>query len=204
MFQYHSQIEYILGEIGKGTIGELRLYRLDFGFPFRGMRDFRYDKALGGGALLDCAGYTLKLASILLGDTAKIVHSSLHGKAGLDVDIYGHATLVNADGVTAQLSFGMDNAYKCSLEVWGSLGTIFTNRIFTAPDGFAPLVKIKVGDAAETEETLPADDSFKKSLESFYSCIRSAEARAENRESILRQARLAEQIKEACHANHGA
>jgi predicted dehydrogenase len=204
MFRYHSQIEHIRAAIESGTIGEVRLYRLDFGFPFRGMHDFRYNKALGGGALLDCCGYTLKLASILLGNTARIAHSSLRGKEGFDVDMYGHATLVNAEGVTAQLSFGMDNAYKCSLEVWGSKGTLFTNRIFTAPDGFAPVLKTKIGDAEETEETLPADDSFKKSLERFYACVQSAEDREENIEDILRQARFVEQIKEAHNANHGA
>jgi predicted dehydrogenase len=203
MFQYHSQIEYIIGEINKRTIGDIRLYRLDFGFPFRGMNDFRYNKALGGGALLDCGGYTLKLASILLGDTAKIVHSELCGKEGFDVDIYGYATLVNAGGTAAQLSFGMDNAYKCSLEAWGSMGTIFTNRIFTAPDGFESVVKIKIGDAAETEETLPADDSFKKSLERFYSCVKSKTDRAENIDGILRQTRLIEKMKEGYHEDHG-
>jgi hypothetical protein len=132
------------------------------------------------------------------------VHSSLHGKDGFDVDMYGHATLVNEYGVTAQLSFGMDNAYKCNLEVWGSKGTIFTNRIFTAPDGFASVVKTKIGDAAESEEILPADDSFKKSLEVFYSCVRNATDREENEKIILRQAGLVERIKEADHANHGA
>jgi predicted dehydrogenase len=194
MFQYHSQIVRIRHEISRGTVGAVRLYRLDFGFPFRGTGDFRYRKALGGGALLDCGGYALKLASILLGDTAKVVHAILRGREGVDVDVYGHATLVNAEGVAAQISFGMDNAYKCSLEVWGSLGTISANRIFTAPDGFSPTVKIKVGDAAETEETLPADDSFQKSLERFDSCVRNTADRVENSESILRQARLVEKI----------
>jgi predicted dehydrogenase len=205
MFQYHSQIEHIISEISNGTVGEVRLYRLDFGFPFRGMNDFRYNKALGGGALLDCGGYTLKLASILLGETARIVHSSLRGKEGFDVDIYGNATLVNADGTAAQLSFGMDNAYKCSLEVWGSTGTIFTNRIFTAPDGFTPVVITKIGNTEGTEKILPPDDSFKKSLERFYSCVCNADGREENTKGILRQARLVEEIKERYHhANHRA
>jgi predicted dehydrogenase len=202
MFQYHSQIDHILAAIERKEVGEVRLYRLDFGFPFRGVHDFRYDKSLGGGALLDCGGYTLKLASVLLGKTVRVAHASLLGKDGLNVDIYGHAVLVNESGVTAQISFGMDNAYKCNLEVWGSLGTISTNRIFTAPDGFTPVVKTKIEGAAETEEVLPADDSFKKSIEKFCTCTYDAAVRAENSESILRQARLVEQIKEICCADH--
>jgi predicted dehydrogenase len=203
MFQYHSQIDYIRNMAESGTIGDIRLYRLDFGFPFRGMQDFRYNKALGGGALLDCGGYTLKLASILLGETVRLVHSSLHGKAGFDVDVYGHATLANADGLTAQVSFGMDNSYKCSLEAWGSAGTICTNRVFTAPDGFRPVVKIRIGNG-ETEQTLGTDDSFKKSLERFYTCVCNTEDREANCEAILRQARLVEEIREGHYANHRA
>ena len=141
MFQFHSQIDLIKKEIEKGTIGEVRLYRIAFGFPFRGKNDFRYNKELGGGALLDCGGYTVKLASILLGETAEIYVPKLNYRDDLDVDIYGSATMINDSGVTAQLSFGMDNSYKCELEVWGSTGTIFTNRILTAPVGFEPMLQ---------------------------------------------------------------
>ena len=120
MFVYHTQLDWIRKKISEGTIGEVRLIRIDFGFPFRGANDFRYNKALGGGALLDCGGYTLKLASLFLGDSAKVTASQLNGKDGFEVDIYGSATLTNNEGLTAQVSFGMDNSYKCSLEVWGS------------------------------------------------------------------------------------
>jgi predicted dehydrogenase len=201
MFQYHSQIEYIINKIGSGAVGEVRLYRLDFGFPLKGAGDFRYKKALGGGALLDCGGYPLRLASLLLGDTARVAHSTLCGKEGFDVDMYGHATLVNDDGVAAQLSFGLDNAYKCSLEVWGSRGTLFTNRVFTAPDGFSPIVTLEVGDGAAVDETLPADDSFQKSLERFDACVRDLATRAGNSEGILRQARLVESFILAAREN---
>ena len=60
MFVYHSQLAWIREHMAE--LGELRLIRIDFGFPFRGANDFRYNKELGGGALLDCGGYTLKLA----------------------------------------------------------------------------------------------------------------------------------------------
>jgi predicted dehydrogenase len=204
MFQYHSQIEYIINKIKSGVIGNVRLYRLDFGFPIKGPGDFRYNKALGGGALLDCGGYPLRLASLLLGDTARVAHAVSGVKEGFDVDVYGHATLVNDYGVTAQISFGLDNAYKCSLEVWGSQGTIFTNRVFTAPDGFSPIVTIRVGDGAAVDEILTTDDSFQRSLERFDDCVRDPTARAENCESVLQQARLVERVREGNNASHGA
>lgn len=186
MFAYHSQLEWIIKKIADGAIGDVRLIRIDFGFPFRGGNDFRYNKALGGGALLDCGGYTVKLAGMLLGDSARVVTSQLNSKDGFEVDIYGSATLVNDDGLTAQISFGMDNSYKCSLEVWGSTGTLFTGRVLTAPDGFEPTVTIKTADGEETF-TLPADDTFKKSIEYFGNCVNDASLRVKHYDEIIKQ-----------------
>lgn len=194
MFQFHSQIDFIRNEIAKGTIGDVRLYRIAFGFPFRGTNDFRYNKELGGGALLDCGGYTVKLATILLGDTAKIYAPQLNYRDDLDVDIYGSATMINDNGVTVQLSFGMDNSYKCELEVWGSKGTIFTNRILTAPVGFEPVVTIKTADG-EKNITLPADDSFKKSIEKFGACIENENVRKQNYLDIIKQSELVDKFE---------
>jgi predicted dehydrogenase len=194
MFQYHSQIAFIQKEIEKGTVGKLRLIRIDFGFPFRGANDFRYNKALGGGALLDCGGYTVKLASMFLGDSAKIVHSQLNQNTGYEVDIYGNAVMINDEQVTAQLSFGMDNSYRCNLDIWGNKGSLFMDRILTAPDDFAPSVKIKT-DTGVYETKLDPDDAFKKSIEFFHSCITNKEIRKENYCDIARQANIIEMFK---------
>lgn len=191
MFVYHTQLDWIRNKINEGAIGEVRLIRIDFGFPFRGANDFRYNKALGGGALLDCGGYTLKLASVFLGDTTRVMASHLNGKEGFEVDIYGSATLANDDGLTAQVSFGMDNSYKCSIEIWGSTGTIYTNRILTAPAGYEPTVIIRTGNE-EQSYTLPQDDTFRKSIEHFSRCIQSASERTSHYEDILKQSKLVE------------
>jgi hypothetical protein len=193
MFVYHTQIDYINNLISSKEVGDIRLIRIDFGFPFRGADDFRYKKALGGGALLDCGGYTLKLASLLLGKTAKVTTTHLNSKDGLDVDIYGNATLTNKDGLTAQVSFGMDNAYKCSIEIWGSTGTIYTNRILTAPDGFEPVVIIRQGNEERTVK-LPADDTFRKSIAYFGKCIVNAQERVGHYNAIYRQSSLVEEF----------
>lgn len=193
MFVYHSQLDFIKEQLENGAIGDLRLVRIDFGFPFRGANDFRYNKALGGGALLDCGGYTLKLASYFLGDTAQIMTSQLNCKDGFDVDIYGSATLVNADGLTAQVSFGMDNSYKCSLELWGSTGTIFTNRILTAPVGFEPEIIIKNSEG-EKKCILKSDDTFRKSIEFFGNCVYDNTLKQCHYEEIIQQSMLVELI----------
>ena len=196
MFQYHSQIEYIKNMIADGKVGDLRLLRIAFGFPQRAKNDFRYNKALGGGALLDCGGYTVKLASIFLGNTAKITTSQLNFTNDFDVDIFGSATMVNDNGLTAQLTFGMDNSYKCDLEVWGSQGTIFANRILTAPAGFEPTIEYKNGNEPVEKLTLSADDTFKKSILFFGECVESEKSREYSYVALVKQSELVEKIKE--------
>ena len=191
MFVFHNQIEQINTIINNGKIGDVRLYRITFGFPRRSATDFRYDKELGGGALYDAGGYTLKLASMLLGESAKIVCSSLNYIDDFAVDIYGSATLCNESGVTAQVAFGMDNGYRCDLEVWGSTGTLTTGRILTAPDNYIPEVVIKSNNGEE-KIVLSADDTFAKSIKWFKKCIDDAAVRAENYKDIARQASLVE------------
>lgn len=54
--------------------------KASFGFPLRAANDFRYNKALGGGALLDAAGYVTKLARLMLGSTfVKVDAATLNG-----------------------------------------------------------------------------------------------------------------------------
>lgn len=194
MFAYHTQLDWVKEQINSGVIGDVRLIRIDFGFPFRGANDFRYCKALGGGALLDCGGYTLKLASMFLGDTVRVTESQLCGKDGFEVDIYGSATLKNDAGLTAQVSFGMDNSYRCSLDIWGSSGSIYTNRILTAPAGYAPVMTIRNADGEKNME-LPADDTFRKSIEAFADCISNSKKRNDKYSEIIRQSGLVDKFE---------
>ena len=197
MFAFHNQLAAINDIIIKGEIGDLRLYRISFGFPRRASSDFRYDKNLGGGALLDCGGYTIKYASMLLGETAKITYAQSNYVEGFDVDIFGSAAMVNENGITAQIAFGMDNSYKCDLEVWGSRGFLKSGRVLTAPDGFVPEVSVISGNEIETRK-LPADDAFMKSIQKFRACIESDTVRNDNYKVIAKQAALvSEFIKKA-------
>ncbi|MBQ7583645.1 MAG: Gfo/Idh/MocA family oxidoreductase [Lachnospiraceae bacterium] len=212
-FLYHRQMKMIKKLVRGGEIGQVRLIRAAFGFPRRREDDFRYAKALGGGALLDCGGYTLRLAGELLGKDMELKAALLMPLEGHDVDGHGYITAVSgggsgnsaddgglpvnvtgsggdngdmavAAGAAAQLSFGMDNQYKCELEIWGSAGTIFTDRIFTAPPELETKVMLTKG-LSKKEISAGADDQFLKIIEVFASCIEDQAQRDGMREKIL-------------------
>lgn len=191
MFAFHKQLSTIQNIILNGELGDIRLYRVDFGFPMRSAQDFRYDKNLGGGSLLDAGGYTIKYSSMLLGENAKIAYAQLNGMDGFGVDMFGSGALVNDDGVTAQFAFGMDNEYKCDLEIWGSKGRMISSRVLTAPAGFSPMAKI-IKSGKEETITLPSDDSFRMSIMHFMHCIESENMRHDNYIAITTQANLIE------------
>lgn len=193
MFAFHEQLDAIDSIIKSGELGDLRLYRISFGFPRRAANDFRYNKNLGGGALIDAGGYTIKYAARLLGDTAKLRYAQMNYIDEFDVDVYGSAAMINEEGVTAQIAFGMDNNYKCELEAWCSKGCLTTGRVLTAPVGFVPQVTIRKGNEDEVRE-LPADDAFGKSIRHFLSCVFDNTIREKNYLEICRQAELVEEF----------
>ena len=67
-FRFHSQLQYIKNIVGSGKIGELRCIKSAFGFPpFQEKNNIRYQKELGGGALLDAGAYPIKISQIFMG-----------------------------------------------------------------------------------------------------------------------------------------
>lgn len=194
MFIYHNQIKAIQDIVNSGEIGDVRLYRITFGFPLRQVNDFRYKKALGGGAILDAAGYCLKYADFLLGGNAVITTASANMIEGFEVEMYGSATLQNSYGEIAQIAFGMDNDYRCEIEIWGNKGTLTSSRILTAPAGYIPKVTIKKNQEIEIRE-LPADDAFLKSIDCFAKCIMNSYDRKEEYKIMHRQADLLNEFK---------
>ena len=194
MFIYHAQLEEIQSVVKSGEIGDVRLYRIAFGFPRRQANDFRYKRALGGGALLDAGGYCLKYANWLLGGAARIVTAQANYVDEFEVDMYGSATMANSDGQVAQLAFGMDNDYRCDIEIWGSKGTITSGRILTAPEGFIPTYAIKRNQEVEIRK-LSADDAFLKSIRRFIDCVENTDIRVEEYDLLRSQEELVEEFK---------
>lgn len=187
MFVFHKQLEEISHIISTGELGTVRQYRVNFGFPRRAKNDFRYNKALGGGSLLDAGGYCIRLGSYLLGDSAELVYANLKNEPEYEVDIFGSGVMKNDEGVTVHLSFGMDCDYKCELEAWGSSATLTTDRILTAPDGFIPRLVLKKNQTYVEKELSP-DCAFRNSIRRFLQCVHEPIIREENYEIIKRQA----------------
>lgn len=194
MFLFHRQLKKIKELIDIGTLGELRMIRAAFTFPFRGTGDFRYQKELGGGALLDCGGYPLLLAVELLGPSARLVWSNLHQAPEYGVETGGSAVLQNDAGLTAHVFFGMNDTYRCELEIWGAKASLSAARVFTAPPDLPISISLNDGHGVR-EIPVGEDDQFLNSIQSFGQLIDSPVLQDLRREAILRQSELIDQIQ---------
>ena len=195
-FRFHSQLSTIQQVLKDGIIGDLRSTRVAFGFPpFALSSNIRYSAELGGGALLDAGAYALKIAPIFLGPDLYVAQAAMAFDQERRIDIWGGGVLQQSNGpLFCHFSYGFDNYYQCSLELWGSRGKLSTNRIFTAPPGLKPTLLIETREGTK-EHFLPADDHFMKMMVHFYSLITNIQHTAIEYESNILQAKLIEDFR---------
>ena len=215
-FRFHSQHAVAKEILASGVLGEIRCFRSAFGFPPfpDGKANIRYQKALGGGALLDTGAYTIKAATFMLGsgesgdfnaeaqrrrsgegsfmaeaqrrrgEAFRVKAATLRYVPEHEVDVGGSICMEHDSGVAIQTAFGFDNFYQCNFEIWGSKGRLTAKRAFTAPHGFSPELVIETAAGAEVC-TRPPDDHFANMLTRFTDLIHSGEFESEYEEVLL-------------------
>jgi predicted dehydrogenase len=194
-FLHHSQFSWIRKQIEEGVIGDVKLVRSSFGFPPFAADNIRNRKELGGGALLDVGGYVLKISQLFLGHELNIQGAVLRMNAEYGIDFYGDVMLSNASGQVAQLSFGFNYFYQCNLEILGTLGKLTTNRIFTAPPGYAPQIAIeKQGEYHEY--TLSQDTAYTNLWSYFAEKISDSSSYQDMYDEVNSQSRLMQSVRD--------
>ncbi|MEI6059280.1 MAG: Gfo/Idh/MocA family oxidoreductase [Bacteroidota bacterium] len=195
MFLYHSQHSEVFKLINSGSIGEIRHFYSSFGFPPLQPDNFRYSENMGGGALLDAAGYTLRATHFIMGSELEVKAATLHMDASKGTNIYGSAFLSNSKGIGATIAFGFDNFYQCRYEVWGELGKITVERAFTAPPNMSPKIVFENTAGLHVINAQP-DNHFIRSFEEFYKLITKTELMEKHYSDILSQSQSLELIRE--------
>jgi dTDP-3,4-didehydro-2,6-dideoxy-alpha-D-glucose 3-reductase len=194
MFLHHGQHTSVADALATGQIGELRSLTATFTIPRRDPGDIRLNPALGGGALLDVGSYPLRIAQHVLGPDLEVVGSALRFDPVHGVDVGGSALLYRPDGVTARLSFGLDDAYVCEYELFGSEGRMTLRRAFTPPADYSPVLRIERASGVE-EQVLPAEDRCLNTLRAFAAAVRDDATDAGRGDAIVRQAELLDSVR---------
>ena len=199
-FRFHPQTSNIQNLINEGAIGEIRCVRASFGFPpFSNKNNIRYQATLGGGALLDAGAYTTKVSQLFMGLDLKVKAASLNTSDNSQVDIWGGAYLQDErTGRFAELAFGFDHFYQCGIEIWGSIGKLKTNRLFTAPSNYEPIITLETLEG-EQNIKVEAANHFESMLLHFYKLTTTGKAPEKEHLQNIDQARLIQEINNLAH-----
>lgn len=195
-FKRHNQMAKVHEILSNGIIGELRGIRSSFGFPpFSDIDNIRYQNNLGGGALLDAGAYTIKVAQIFLGLDISVKAANLTFDKLRGIDLWGGGYISQMYGnLFAEVAFGFDNHYQCSLELWGSKGKILCDRIFTSPPNLGATIAVEVA-AEKSLIKLPEDNHFINMLIYFHGLVCTGKGRELEYIENINQSRLIKEMR---------
>ncbi|RKT55536.1 putative dehydrogenase [Saccharothrix australiensis] len=195
MFLAHGRHAAVRRMVDDGAVGTPLAFGATFTIPPRPPGDIRLDPALGGGALLDTGGYPLRAALHFLGTGLSVAGAALSGDGR--VELGGAALLTRADGVTAQLGFGLRHAYTSEYWFLGTEGRLTTEHVFTTPADHRPVVRLDRGGRRE-ERVLPVEDQYAGAVRRFAEAVRAG--CSPNTAATLAQAVVVDRITRAAEA----
>nr|WP_119589755.1 Gfo/Idh/MocA family oxidoreductase [Streptomyces scabiei] len=119
--------------LAEDVIGEVQSLEADFGFQFPADPEHRlFDRALGGGSLLDLGVYPLSLASMVLGTPDRVTAYGTLGSTGVDEHV---AVLSGYDsGAVALAQSSMRANLGCTARITGTEGHIELPFLMHCPD----------------------------------------------------------------------
>ena len=194
MFLYHNQQKLALSFLQDGYIGEPRHFHGCFSFPPLPLDDFRYKENIGGGVLMDAAGYPLRAARFFCGDAMTVDAATIFCNSDTGVSIWGSAFLSNMAGLGASIAFGFDNFYQCHYEITGSIGKLSVARAYTPGPNLATQITIETADDVQVVGVEP-DNHFLGALLEFYSLIQNKTKRRKHYHDIVEQSLALGDIK---------
>jgi predicted dehydrogenase len=124
-FRWHPRLIKACQQIAAGVIGEIKEIDAAFTYVNNNKENYRFDPALGGGALLDLGPYPLHLIASLFGSEARVELVEVNqdiGPSGVDLVTKGSA-LING---SVRFNFNLSFVGQLSQEITisGSKGSI--------------------------------------------------------------------------------
>jgi len=131
MYRCHPLMHEVIGHIARGTVGEIRHVRADFGFRVaRAPASRLFAPELGGGAILDVGGYPLSFVRLVAGvveggqfaEPTALQGGGFVGPAGADELASAHLTF--ATGMTAEIACAVRHDLGTRVVLFGERGRI--------------------------------------------------------------------------------
>lgn len=195
MYLYHPQFSQVAEILNSGTLGEIRNIACQFGIPPLERPGFRLIPELGGGAFLDVGCYPVSAAaSFFPGLVPEVLFSKIDTVRGSPVDCEGRAVLRYGNGATATLNWGTNHAYRNEIDIWGSKGSVSTERFFSKPAAYVPQFRFRDLNGREICKVSQCGNHFVAMFEAFRQLVDDPVKAAYERSMITRRAQLMDAI----------
>lgn len=159
VYTRHPQIAAIRDLFGPSE-GAPRSIVATFSFPPLDADNFRYRKALGGGALYDLGPYAVSPGRLFWGDRPTEVECRILSTSGPDdVETSFSILMTYPEGRALVGQFGFASAYRNRLSLLGNHRCVDVDRVFTTPESLENELRVSQGGEVSAVKT-PAADSF--------------------------------------------
>ncbi len=196
MFLYHPQFEYVRCLMRSERLGHVHTIACRFGIPPLEQPRFRVEPALGGGAFLDVGSYTIATGVALFPDAEPdIAAAEILTPPDSRVDTAGRAMLRYPGDVTVLLEWRINCAYRNEIDLWGTAGSVSSDRIFSKPADYVPLFRFRDIRGSEQCEQGRPDNHFVTMFAAFRALVDDPVGAEDNRQLIARRARLLDRVR---------
>jgi predicted dehydrogenase len=121
-YLHQPQTREVKALVDNGAIGEVRVVKGTFTFPFENQDDFRWNPEYGGGSLWDIGSYPVTYAYWLLGLPYEVYGRRHDAPSGVDMSFAGQMHF--GQGVVAQFDCSFDQQFFLDMDIRGTQGRI--------------------------------------------------------------------------------
>lgn len=197
MYLYHPQFSYLQTVLKSGRLGYIQGVTCRFGIPPLARPGFRNSDELGGGAFLDVGSYPISaMVSLFPHTRPEVSFSDIEVEPGSPVDTTGTAILRCDGGVRATLEWGVGSSYRNEIDVWGTDGSVSSERVFSKQADYVPRFRFLDRMGRESFELGERANHFAEMLAAFRAFIDNEAAAEQERKRIERCAALMDAVRE--------
>jgi xylose dehydrogenase (NAD/NADP) len=183
---FHPRFADIVAPVRDGALGELVTLEASFTNPLLDETDFRWQRALGGGAAYDLLGYCTTLTTLIVGRQPEsvIARETLHG----DVDIATAAAL-DFGSCLATLQSSFIGARQQRLTLIG------TDHVLVLDHPIGNKNRELVLELGDTRRAYPPVDPYQLMVEDFVRAVSGQGQLTFDSAASLRQAQLLDRVR---------
>jgi predicted dehydrogenase len=169
MYRFHPRTERVLEMVRGGAVGDLKQIRSTFTFLLTRQDDIRWDKELGGGALMDVGCYCVNVSrTVARREPVEVRAMANFRTPGVDQQMAG--TLRFADGLLAHFDCALNMERSEAYQIHGTDGHLRVQKAFLP--GTEEAVIEQFDEANElTQITVEGADEYQLMVEHFADCI---------------------------------